>query len=92
MESKICIKFLLDYIVYAIRLASEISENISDADVAMATGFNWIPPLAIVEVLGGKEEVIKLCNKYLDKKDYDKIFSEISSSNYDYRSFIKAKD
>ena len=91
-ESNICMKFLLNYIVYAINLAREISENISDIDIAMATGFNWIPPLALVEVLGGKEEIIKLCNKYLDKNDYNKIFDGISSSNYDYRSFIKAKD
>lgn len=91
-ESNICMKFLLNYIVYAINLAREISENISDIDIAMATGFNWIPPLALVEVLGGKEEVIKLCNKYLNKDDYNKIFDGIGLSNYDYRSFIKAKD
>ncbi len=91
-ESKICLTFLLDYIVYAIELSKEISEKIEDADIAMVCGFNWLPPLSLIEVLGGKDEVIKLCCKYLEKKNYKKVFEEIISSKYDYRSFIRAKE
>lgn len=92
-ESKICMSFLLKYILYAIKLAKESCENVSDCDIAMSKGFNWIPPIALVEVLGGVDEVIALCNKYLGLKDeYKKILSGISNSRFSYEKYIKAKN
>ena len=59
----------------------------------MAKGFNWIPPIALIDVLGGKEEVILLCNKILGKSNkYSKILNDISKSQFGYEKYIKAKD
>ena len=90
-ESKICMTFLLKYILYSIDLSKKSCEKINDCDIAMANGFNWIPPIALIEVLGGKEEVIKLCNKYLGtSEDYNKILEDIGNSEFSYEKYIKA--
>lgn len=92
-ESKICLTFLLKYIIYSIEIAQKFGEKISDCDIAMATGFNWIPPLSLIKALGGKKETIKLCQKYLDNnQNYEALFQSIKDSNFDFRKYIKAKD
>lgn len=91
LENKICLIFLLKYIIYSIKISKDYGQNITDCDVAMATGFNWIPPIALIKVLGGKKEVLNLCKKYINE-DYENIFDNIKESTYDYRKYIKAKD
>ena len=90
LESDICITFLLKYIVYSIEITQNICDDLHYCDNAMADGFNWLPPLATIDALGGKEEVIRLCKKYL-KKDYSELINKAPKSKYDYRRFIKAK-
>jgi len=50
-ESKICLDFLKGYVEYSLFVAKEVSGDIKAADIAMATGFNWCPPLAMANVL-----------------------------------------
>lgn len=90
LESDICITFLLKYIVYAIQITKTICDDISYCDSAMADGFNWLPPLAMIDALGGKKEVIRLCQKYLDLDSTD-LLENVPKSKFDYRKFIKAK-
>ncbi len=90
IESEICIRFLVDYIVYSLTISKEIAENITDCDIAMAEGFNWIPPIALLEFIG-KEKFKELTSKY----GYDKLMNNINiqnlKSNYQYEKFLKAK-
>ena len=90
LESDICITFLLKYVVYSIKITQKICDDLHYCDNAMADGFNWLPPLATIDALGGKEEVIRLCKKHL-KKDYSELINKAPKSKYDYRRFIKAK-
>ena len=90
LESDICIQFLLKYIIYSIKITRKLCDDINYCDKAMASGFNWLPPLAMIDALGGKEEVIKLCKRHL-KKNYENIFTDIPKSKFDYRKYIKAK-
>lgn len=89
-ECKICMYFMLKYIVYSIETCKMLCDNVSYCDSAMANGFNWLPPLALIDLLGGVEEVRDLCKKHLNK-DYSKLFENIPKSEFDYRKFIKAK-
>lgn len=97
MEAVICKELLLDYIIYSLIISNEIASSADSADTAMATGFNWIPPLALIEVFGGKTVVAELVSKYVknDKMyrniDIDKLLSACKASAYDYRRFIRSK-
>ena len=92
-ESNICMKFLLKYIVYALETANLVAENVTDCDIAMATGFNWIPPFALIKALGGNKNVVDMCQKYLEKQfKYDEIMNKEIDSIYDYRKFLKARE
>lgn len=95
-EAKLCMRFILDYIVYALAITDEIGGIPSDADDVMAAGFHWIPPLAFVEALGGRTETRKLSQKYLSEKILNKIglerlFRQVDQSKYDYRKYLRAK-
>ncbi len=62
----------------------------------MAAGFNWCPPLALIEAFGGKEIFVKLCeerieNSVLREMDFKNLVKAVEKSAYDYRKFIKAK-
>jgi len=77
-EAKICQEFLIDYIKYSIYVAREVGEKIEDCDIAMAEGFNWIPPLALLNLL---------------QKSGQTVTNEtVPSSKYDYRKYLKAKE
>ncbi|EMF0141486.1 3-hydroxyacyl-CoA dehydrogenase family protein [Enterococcus hirae] len=95
LEAKICLELLLEYILYSLRVTKQVGENQHAADIAMATGFNWVPPLALCDYLGGEKEFKKLCQQKLSKEIngyYEEILNkEIEKSNYDYRTFIKGK-
>ena len=62
----------------------------------MATGFGWIPPLAVIDAFGGidqfKQVILeKLSSDYLTSVDINEVLKDIPASSYDYRSFLKAK-
>lgn len=87
-EADICKHFLINYILYGLEIALELGDNITDVDDVMATGFSWIPPLALVEAFGGVEVVKEIAAK--QNKNYS-ILESVVKSKYDYRSFLKAR-
>ena len=91
-EAKICIELLVDYIIYSIWSSIEVAENTTDCDIAMAEGFNWIPPYCLLELIG-KEKCIKvgLEDLKIDTKIIEKVFSNDFKSEYQYQRFLKAK-
>lgn len=96
LEANIGLSLLLKYIIYSITLCKNIGEDVNDADIVMAEGFNWIPPLGVVELLGGVTHVKDICQKklqsnFLDNINLDYIFDDIPKSKYDYRRYLKAK-
>lgn len=96
-EALLCCHFLVKYVLYSIYVANEVAEHVSSADAAMATGFNWCPPMALVSAFGGKENFISLCQEILtqdekEKMKFEILKEEICNSSYDFRKFIKAKE
>lgn len=96
LESTICIHFLVKYVIYGIVTTKAIGENIHSADDVMASGFNWVPPLAVIDAFGGvsafKQIVLsKMDSDYLSKIKLEEILHGIPVSHYDYRPFFKAK-
>jgi 3-hydroxyacyl-CoA dehydrogenase len=63
----------------------------------MATGFNWVPPLAVIDALGGKMEFLSLVNNRINREimkciDINGLFHDIpDKSIYDYRRYFKAR-
>lgn len=96
-EAKICLAFLLKYVLYSISTAKLVGHDINSADHVMATGFNWAPPLSIIDALGGKYVFVKLVKERLDpafveKVKLDELLDGIpTSSLYDFRRYFKGK-
>lgn len=96
LEADLCCTFLLKYILYSLEAAKDVGYDIHSADDVMAAGFNWCPPLAILEALGGTKVVEQLCverleQNILEKIQVKKLLEKAEPSRYDYRRFIKAK-
>jgi len=96
IEANICLNFLLKYVIYSVTTSLEVGFDVNAADDVMATGFNWCPPMAIVDAFSGKESFRKLANsrlssEYLEKIDLDAIIDKVVGSKYDYRRYFKAK-
>ena len=96
-EAIICKKMILKYVIYSIYITKDVAYDINACDDAMATGFSWLPPIAWIKILGGKQKIIGLTRKYLDKK-WQNIVEDVEffenvpeNSKYDYRPFLKAK-
>lgn len=94
-ESKILLHFMLIYVVYGIYISNSIGEDIHSSDTVMATGYNWIPPLAFIDFLGGKEVFIasvkaNLNSEFLSFVKFDQLTNKILVSNYDFRRFLIA--
>jgi 3-hydroxyacyl-CoA dehydrogenase len=96
-EAEICLTFLLKYVLYSLTLTNLIGDRIESADDVMATGFNWAPPLSVIDALGGKEKFYFLVNERLDSKliqniDLISLLKAIpNKSSYDYRRYFKAR-
>lgn len=97
IEAEICLSFLIKYVLYSITAAKLSSDDIRAADDVMATGFGWIPPLAVIDALGGKDAFVKLAqdrlsSEFLALVNLKKTMADIpTSSMYDYRSYFKGK-
>lgn len=91
-EAEICRKMLIDYIIYAYITTKEVGYNILDCDLAMAEGFNWIPPFALYNLIG-KERFSENALKYFPKckKEICELIKEDIKSKYSYEKFMKAK-
>lgn len=95
VEARICLELLLEYVLYSLKVTSQVGENQYACDTAMATGFNWLPPLALCDYLGGEKEFKKLCQEKLSQsinEYYSSVLkNRIEKSAYDFRPFIKGK-
>ena len=93
-EAKICLHFLLNYIVYSLYAAKEVGYSIAAADDVMATGFNWCPPLAMYQALSTVADVPTLIRENLPdvckKVNIDELLAEVKPSKYDYRLYFKS--
>ena len=94
MEADICLSFLLKYIVYSLYSAREVGYTIEAADDVMATGFNWCPPLAMIEAISRITKVDMLIQERLPeiskKIDIGALMEDVASSKYDYRPYFKS--
>ena len=68
-EATICREFLKTYIDYSIYVGKEVCTNVKYVDDAMASGFNWCPPLALSNALFG--------TSYSTKYDYRSFFKAV---------------
>lgn len=96
IEANICTQFLIKYVIYSIITTKTIGESIHSADDVMATGFGWVPPLAVIDAFGGASKFIdvakdKLPQEFLSKVDIVETLKDVPKSTYDYRPFFKAK-
>lgn len=94
-EAEICLRFLLNYIIYSFAAAEEVGYDLSAADDVMATGFNWCPPFAMLQGLAEVTDVRKLMEERLDRQlvnstVLEALFRKTMPSKYDYRSYFKA--
>lgn len=95
VEAEICKELLIKYVLYALTTNASVGKTLHAADDAMVCGFNWCPPLGIIEVMGGTDsfiDLIKNRNEFSDLLGYslEKFANLIEKSSYDYRRFIKA--
>lgn len=96
IEATICIQFLVKYVIYSLMITKAIGENIHSADDVMATGFSWVPPLAVIDAFGGADKFRRIAEDKLPKEFMasiiiDEVFCNVPKSKYDYRPFFKAK-
>ncbi len=95
VEAEICLELMLEYIVYALFAAQQISYDIHSADDVMAVGFNWCPPMAMAEALGCVSNLTALIKERVDGAvlnavDVDSLLKRIVPSRYDYRPYFKS--
>ena len=93
-EAKICLHFLLNYIVYSLYAAKEVGYSVAAADDVMATGFNWCPPLAMYQALSTIADVPRLIRDNLPEVcrviNIDELLADVKPSKYDYRLYFKS--
>lgn len=95
-EAEICCHFMLKYVIYSLHATELVGYNIHSADDVMATGFNWCPPLAMIDAFGGLEKFKSLCEERIDKSildlvNLDNLLKRVEHSKYDYRKFVRSK-
>jgi len=96
IEAEICLEFLLKYVIYSLNSINLVGYNIHSADDVMADGYNWCPPLAMIEALFGIKNFKLLAKERLNRNiinaiDLDKLLRNVKNSKYDYRRYFKAK-
>lgn len=92
-EAKIVQYFIARYISYSLSLVPEVTD-IKGVDGAMGFGFNWVPPTAWIDLLGGLEET----KKFIEKQGLEipSALKELKTSSYtlknklDYRQLFRA--
>ena len=96
LEATICLEFLLKYILYSLSATEEVGYKISSADDVMATGFNWCPPMAMIQALETVTDVKALMKErvdasILDKVDADALLAKVKPSKNDNRLYFKSR-
>ena len=94
VEAELCLTTLLRYVVYSLVTAEAVVDSFHSADDAMATGYNWCPPLAMIDALSTVKDVPPLIQKHLQSVcevvDIDKLWYGVEKSAYDYRKYFRA--
>ena len=91
-EAMICRKMLINYIIYSFVATREVGYDLLDCDIAMAEGFNWIPPFSLLKLIGKDNfkniaiELFQNCDEYIKE-----IYRTEIKSNYRYEKYLKAK-
>lgn len=93
-EAKICLSFLLKYILYSLQTAKIVGYTVEAADDVMATGFNWCPPLALYQALSSVTNIKLLIKERLknsiNEVVLDDLLEGIQPSKYDFRPYFKS--
>lgn len=93
-EAVICLEFLLKYIVYSLYSAKKVCDSFEAADDVMATGFNWCPPLALIEAISKVADIKYILRERLPEicksVNVEELIESAPKSKYDYRSFFKS--
>lgn len=94
-ETRIVVKILIEYIIYAIYIGKYTADEIQECDDAMATGFGWCPPIALKDLIDEVGNFKELCKEYigddiLKKYDLYDTIDNLPKSKYDYKKYIKA--
>ncbi|MBQ8072552.1 MAG: hypothetical protein IJ231_02185 [Clostridia bacterium] len=93
-EARLCLAYLLRYMLYALFAAREAGGDMAAADDVMAAGFSWCPPLALYQALSSAADVPALIRERLpevcERMDVDRALAEIRPSRYDYRRYFKS--
>ena len=99
-----CRTMLGQYILYAAVAAEDTGCSLHDADVAMAAGFNWCPPLALLDALRTAGNPFELCGSLCRGEPERAAFARLQKvqpapdarngrlSAFDYRPFFRAKE
>lgn len=92
-EAEMCLHFLLKYVIYSIAASEEVGFSVHDADDVMAAGFNWCPPMAVVDAILEVTDFKELVKERLElgSVEVDHLLSLIEPSKYDFRIYFKAK-
>jgi 3-hydroxyacyl-CoA dehydrogenase len=95
-EARLCLELLVRYALYGIYESKTIGEDVHSADKVMASGFNWIPPLCVYNVLNRARKFDEIAYEIVPQEilrglSLDELLTDIPESEYDYRPFFKAK-
>lgn len=94
-EAEICMGFLLRYIIYSLSATEAVGYDIHSADDVIATGYNWCPPLAMIQAFSTVADFKHLLTERLDKSilcsvDIEHLLHRAEPSRYDYRLYFKS--
>lgn len=95
-EAEICLHFLLNYIIYSLVTIKNVAFDIHEADSSMSTGFNWCPPLAMIDAFSSVIDIKSLIKDRFDSEilnaiNIDELLSSVKKSKYDYRPYFKSE-
>lgn len=95
VEAETCLSFLLEYVVYALSVSEAVGDSVRAADDVMAAGFNWCPPLAMIDAMSTVTDFTKLAKERLSpgiqaEVDLDSVLARAERSAYDYRQYFRS--
>jgi len=94
-DGALCVEFLLKYVLYALYCVDDLGNTADDGDVAMAEGFNWCPPQAMLGLLGGKDDLAALVKERLPdvagQVDLERLTAAAGVCRLDFRRYIRVQ-
>ena len=88
-EARFCKKLLVKYILHALMIAHNENVQLKAVDIAIASGYNWCPPLALIEYFGGKDTIKTLVKELKIDIDVEMLLKDVIPSDYDYRRYLR---